>query len=293
MREPVIIFGMHRSGTTLVVELLRRLGFFPGARLEENLEPWFFLRRNEWLLRRAGGAWDHPTPMARLLEDDRFCSEAAELMASEVQHRFFEFTGVRARRKRERLLSEPWGFKDPRSTFTLPVWLRVFPRARLLCVHRHGVDVASSLHLRATRDDPRRSVLDIRPMRSRIKASLRRFELLGHYSESARCQSLQGAFQLWEEYVTQAEAVLEGHPGPKHRVSFERLVREPHSELTAIAELAGLEADEASILGACAGIRADRAFAFASDPKRMALWREVRSSECLKLLSYDQEPGEA
>jgi hypothetical protein len=42
-----------------------------------------------------------------------------------------------------------WGWKDPRNTLTLGLWLRVFPDARVVHVVRHGIDVALSLERRA------------------------------------------------------------------------------------------------------------------------------------------------
>ena len=68
MRPPVFIFGMHRSGTTLLVKLLHELGLFAGNNWDPNAEPWYLLRRNEWILRRAGGAWDRPTPALDFLQ---------------------------------------------------------------------------------------------------------------------------------------------------------------------------------------------------------------------------------
>src|SRR5262249_51761949 len=45
-------------------------------------------------------------------------------------------------------MKQPWGWKDPRNTYTLPIWLDVFPHAKVVHVYRHGVDVAHSLRVR-------------------------------------------------------------------------------------------------------------------------------------------------
>ena len=68
LNPPILITGMHRSGTTLMVKLLRKLGYFPGHRLDSNLESTFFQRLNEWVLKRSGGAWDNPLPIKNLLK---------------------------------------------------------------------------------------------------------------------------------------------------------------------------------------------------------------------------------
>ncbi|MBW1793701.1 MAG: sulfotransferase [Deltaproteobacteria bacterium] len=38
-----------------------------------------------------------------------------------------------------------WGWKDPRTTLTLPLWLKLFPKARIIHVIRNGIDSALSL----------------------------------------------------------------------------------------------------------------------------------------------------
>ena len=62
-RAPVILLGMHRSGTTMMSRLLETLGLFQGSRLEENHEATFFMNVNKALMLRIHGHWDHPAPM--------------------------------------------------------------------------------------------------------------------------------------------------------------------------------------------------------------------------------------
>ena len=63
MSPPVIVVGAHRSGTTMVVEMLEALGLFVGERKDVNHEALFFVRFNEWLMYRSGATWDHPEPV--------------------------------------------------------------------------------------------------------------------------------------------------------------------------------------------------------------------------------------
>jgi len=42
-------------------------------------------------------------------------------------------------------LRYPWGWEDPRHTFMLPLRLSLFPRARVVCIERDGIDVAQLL----------------------------------------------------------------------------------------------------------------------------------------------------
>ncbi len=286
MRPPVILIGMHRSGTTLVVSLLRRLDFFAGARLEENGEPWFFLRRNEWLLRRAGGAWDRPTPVKALLGDPVFRAEVNRLFSRDVASRAFaEFAGGRAR------LDDPWGWKDPRNVFTLDVWRSIFPGARLLYVRRHGVDVAASLVARHRRiRDSGDSVLTRWSLSSRLKAALSPLEFQNHFSLSARCTTLDGAFELWEEYAGEAEAVFAAFDGDKLAVDFENLSRDPKAHARAIATFCGCAVDDGAIDEVASSIDASKALGFARDPTLVRFHERIHERPLMRALGYDASP---
>ena len=109
-KQPVIILGMHRSGTSLVCELLESLGLFVGCDLEDNHESKFFIDLSNQLLTRIGAAWDHPNPFRDFLA----CPEAVRMstmaMGAELaSKRFKKFSG------RESLLQleRSWGWKDP------------------------------------------------------------------------------------------------------------------------------------------------------------------------------------
>ena len=65
--RPIIILGMHRSGTTMIVKMLQEMGLFIGWDLEENYEARFFFSRNETILNSCGGSWDNPKVIDNLL----------------------------------------------------------------------------------------------------------------------------------------------------------------------------------------------------------------------------------
>jgi hypothetical protein len=141
---------MHRSGTTMVTKLLESLGVFMGsAQLPDTSEAISFHLHNVAMLELASATWDQPDPLAELLEADlwreRFASAAESWMH-----------GLSTRKYWGRSLQEDtwnsdgaWGWKDPRNTITLPVWLRLFPRARVVNVVRDADAVANSLRVRS------------------------------------------------------------------------------------------------------------------------------------------------
>src|ERR1700733_2350654 len=68
-RQPVILLGMHRSGTAMIARLLDELGLFQGAELQEDHESVWFLDINDRLLERVNAAWDHPSPIREFLQN--------------------------------------------------------------------------------------------------------------------------------------------------------------------------------------------------------------------------------
>jgi hypothetical protein len=291
---PVILLGTHRSGTTLLLRLLRDLGLFAGARLDTNGEAIFFHRLNEWILRRAGGAWDHPTPVRKLLDDARLRGIAEGIFRRQLESRAFAgFTGSAAHRifNRTHVLTRPWGWKDPRTVFTFRIWESLFPRCRILSIRRNGVDVARSLVERAEEwIGTGIHTLSIRSLVPRLKAALYPLECPGHFYVSARCTTLEEGFALWEEYVEEAEGLFARFEGPKLAVSFEDLVRDPVPALREIAGFCGLDA--AGIRGCATAetIVKGRAFAFLQDAALRRFFDRVRGRRWMRELGYEELP---
>ena len=65
--SPIIITGMHRSGTSLLAKLAKDLGLFAGTKLDPNCESIFFQQLNIWLLQLAGANWSNPIAFNILL----------------------------------------------------------------------------------------------------------------------------------------------------------------------------------------------------------------------------------
>lgn len=138
---PIIIAGMHRAGTSMVARLLEGCGldlggpghFAPPA--PDNRDGYWedlrFVALNDRILDRVGGSWDQPPALppgweaAPELEAER--REAASLVAGRA---------------------EPWGWKDPRTSLTIPFWRRLLPALKVVVCLRNPLEVADSLRAR-------------------------------------------------------------------------------------------------------------------------------------------------
>jgi hypothetical protein len=293
-RPPVIIIGMHRSGTSMITRVLERLGLFVGWRKQGDHEALFFLHLNEWLFRQSGARWDNPEPFEYLLRNEpvrRLCADF--LRFSIGAPRAISFLGPSRYLKYRSIASiaEPWGWKDPRNTFTLPVWLELFPDAKVLHIRRHGIDIAQSI---VTRRNRMCAEAQQRFRRWRPVYALR-FKQRG-FVDTVRCDTVEEGVRLWGEYMQAADVHVRKLSGGSTdgRVADCRAVdikyedvladaRPPLERLAAFCELSPSPA----VLDAAAGmIRSERAYAFEREP---AL-REVatRVSDQLRRYGYHE-----
>ena len=269
--RPVIILGMHRSGTTMVTQFLEQLGLFVGRTKDDNWEARLFQFINDTLMNQCGGGWDNPTPARQLLDNEplvRIVSEYIDKVLSSPHLASYLGVGGYLRHRSLEHLSSPWGWKDPRNIVFLKVWLRLFPKASLIHVRRHGVDVATSLRARVSAivnsGDWRRRRHNIpmflNPVRSRP-------------AFSPRCFHLDGAFSLWEEYQQFGERELQ--VGGHMQIDYETLLQDPVSQTARIADYCRLDVTRTQVASVCRRVKANRAFAYRRKPELAAFAVEV------------------
>lgn len=206
----IAVVGMHRSGTSMVTRMLAGCGLELGP-LHELLGPssenptGYWERRpmvalDDAVLDALGLAWDHvplpPTGDWMQRPELREHLEAArELVASFGEDR-------------------TWGWKDPRSSFTLPLWEAAAGASMdvVACV-RNPLDVAASLAARG--------------------------------GMSARL-----AFSLWHAY---SEAALALARERRHVVThYDSYFADPRAELVRVCGAVGLDPDDAALDAAAA-----------------------------------------
>ena len=255
--------GMHRSGTTMISEMLEQCGLFSGTIKDPNHEALFFHKLNDWLLRQCGATWDHPAPFKNLLENEELRDITEDHVSHALQslkaleylgwNRYFRYRSVRN-------MDEPWGWKDPRNTYTLPLWLDIFPDAKIIHIYRHGVDVANSLQVRQQKvlKAGKETYLKRRPLYSLITKR-------GRFTDSVRCLTLEGGFSLWEEYMQEARRHVSALGGRAIEIRYEEFISNAAGMLKILARFCGLNADDDLLTRIAAQARPGRAYAYTSD----------------------------
>ncbi len=267
LQAPLLILGMHRSGTSLLTDLLSELGLITGWSLN-NEESAFFHRLNLYIERETGGRWDDPEPIARAVEDPALMSRILRFLRREVlSPKVVLYFGVRlfGRYRTLERIDRPWGWKDPRNTFTFDIWRHLFPEARIIHIYRHGVDVAASLRTRE--------------LHSRVHA-------LSRYA-SPRCRTLSGAFSLWRRYVEKAFS-LQPSGGQKaiFHVRYEDLLSDPEPILKRLLDFCGLQPHPNDLRKAVKSVDGRRAFAFRQDSELRAFYERVKDDPWMRSLGY-------
>ena len=267
-KDPLIIAGMHRSGTTLVAKISQKLGVYLGDFVDPNLEAILFQEYNDWILESANARWDKPQSISKLFDNDRELNDLLAHLKKNVSgtNLVKRFLGKKKTFLERNFL---WGWKDPRNSLTLPLWFKLFPQARCLYVYRNGVDVAASLVAREQRfkNDP-----DIAP----------RFL-------SERCKSLEQSFELWEEYHQLFKAQLALCPGiVVEKVCFEKLLHNPQEELENLNKFfSGDPIIENSLLSELISLLdKDKANQFINDDQLQQFFLRKKESRVMKELGY-------
>jgi hypothetical protein len=279
--------GMARSGTSLIAALLQRLGLFLGERrFGADEEATLFYRLNAIMLRQIHGEFDNPAPMRYFLRDAGAVELTVKCLEADLRsYRILSYLGVRRYLKYRSIerYDQPWGWKDPLNTQTLPVWLRLFPQAKIVYLYRNGVDVARSLVALQQRIISQRQ---IRNQKKSARFSTRRHLELFGFKGAVRCASLEGSFSLWEEFVSQAEQTLSQIGNPRMAIRYEDFLADPKTHLTTLRRFCELPDSGSLIDEISRSVDARRSHAFLADPALRSFYARVRDTRWMLHYGY-------
>jgi hypothetical protein len=224
-----VVLGMHKSGTTLVAQLLHGSGI-PMVEMVSSAD---YDTGNKW--ERAStvafdndilaahdveSLWLRPPDAAGLLREEHV-ERARKLVA-----RIDAETAAATRAEGE------WGFKDPRACLAWPVWRRVLAAPRIVGVYRQPGAVVRHYHQHP-------------PPGFRKRALWRwRVELL--------------ALRRWCEYNERILAAIDDAQGASILLSYERLMRDDE-ELARLRRFLGRDFADSRTPGKRAATGADGA----------------------------------
>lgn len=259
---PVIVVGMHGSGSSVVSQILGELGVYMGSQLDSHAEAAEFFQLNEELLYRAGAAWCRSRPMLAMMQQPAFRASGAVRLAAATYGSL-----------RTRFLSDYnpaahalWGWKDPRNSLTLPLWLQLFPHARVLHVLREPEHAARSIHRRAVREADSASAnqgsgkwheaaarMLLYPPAA-VRYVQRSVGQLSAFPTEDPCLDLGHCLELAHDYVNACYRYRD-LGGPRLEVRYEQLLERPLDTVQTLAAFTLGNVPEARIAAATALVR--------------------------------------
>jgi hypothetical protein len=199
-KEHVAIVGMHRSGTSLTSKLLILNGLACGLHAFDidrdagYAENRLVILINDYLLKSNASSYLSSSPVT--IKCNLFKVFFFKLL---VKAEFSQSRGT-------------WGFKDPRTSLTMPIWRTILPRAKLLIVWRE----ASAC----------------------VNSCVRQFSI-----------TEQAAKNLYSRYSSAIEGFLKAYKGEVMETHYESFLQEQEAvaELDRITQWLGLEFSDSTL----------------------------------------------
>ena len=94
--SPIMLAGMHRSGTSMVTNILQKLGLTIGRKLDSNYESLFFQRINIWMMSLLGSSWDCPKSFENIDQEvkENIIVQLNKLLDSRTNSLYFGWSSI-------------------------------------------------------------------------------------------------------------------------------------------------------------------------------------------------------
>lgn len=281
-KAPIIIIGMHRSGTTMLTKILEQMGLFVGHKKRKNYEATFFQHMNKWLLYQANTTWDFPNNFNYIDSEFHafFQTYIEEYLNSPLSVRYWGIrnfiNGVRFDN-----CSFPWSWKDPVNSITLDFWKSVFPEAKIVHIYRNPIDVAQSLKVREGIRNTNRELTS--------GQKIKKYFLNRDYKfvQSYYVQNIDNGIKLWEAYETINRESLKKYAKDSLSIKYESLLKDPIPFLEKLKDHCGLNEMNFNNLDILERLDASKSYQFLKDESLCAKYDEIRHLKLLRDVGYD------
>ena len=284
MKQPVIIIGMHHSGTDLVSELLSHAGIFMGNDIKENGKSELFGKLNEWMFAQAGATWDNPYNFNFV--DEEFSIRVAKVLKGHLRGRHLKPFLDEARRRYSKVekFDFDWAWSDPLNTFTLDIWMKLFTSARIIHVYRNPMDVAASL--KNQNQIFRESVSDGIFKRMKRRNLERRLSNEKLFRLSLRTDNLEESLKLWHQYLDKAMNIEETFGFDTYHICYEDLVRNFKPETEKLFKFLGFSIPDGALLEMQAKVKKEKCFTFLKDDELNEFYQSIKNQSLMTELNY-------
>ena len=189
-QAPILIVGMHNSGTSILAEILHKSGVFLGNNMGHYESHFFSIFINDLLIMGGGSNWAK-LPILSVEEVESFRETIKPFIQKYWVADYLQwgYDGV-----------SKWGIKDPRLCVLLPLYLEIFAEATVIHIRRNPDDVAASLCQRT-----KRGIGKLNDFEHWKQLALEYTERVIHCSDKARAY-----YELeYEKFCTKTEEVTQ------------------------------------------------------------------------------------
>jgi len=278
-KQPIIILGMHRSGTTMITKILENLGLFVGEKKEINHEALFFWEINNWI-------FDLHTARPELPHNMQYTNPKTRQIIEDSLNYY-----IQSSKKKQYLgklhskynsikdIDFPFGWKDPKNTFTVDFWKAIFPNPKIIHIYRNPIDSFSSY---IERDLELKNRFEWN-WKKKLK---RRFLITHNFNNNFRLYNLEQGYQLWQEYVSKALQLKETYPN-YHEIKYETFLENPLHEIEKAIQFCGLSPTKETVNTQIQIINANRAYAFLKNENYRDFYSQIKNDTLLAKLGYN------
>ena len=279
--SPIIIAGMHRAGTSMLTRILDDVGLEFGVMKDSNYESLFFQRINIWMMSLISSSWDSPKEFENIDPKllNHIKSQLYELLDSRSNALYFGWKSLILKKSFLNMQS-PWGWKDPRNTFTLDIWSKIFPDARIVYLIRHPIDIAYSLIKRQQKEIDH----DINSKNS-ISSIIKTLLKINHtnYNSSMLVNSYADCIELIDLYYNQ---IIKQKSDNVLIVKFEDILLNPSDSIKGILQFCNLSTNNISLEWVSSNIIKSKALSYKKDVELIKLEQEF--GDLIYKMGYDK-----
>ena len=279
--SPVLLAGMHRSGTSMVSEILKKSGMELGRNIDTNNESIFFQRINIWMMSLISSSWDFPKSFSDINSNisDDIQLQLHDLLSSRSNSLYFGWKSAIIKNSFMDM-KFPWGWKDPRNTFTAEIWKNIFPDMKIIYLIRHPIDIADSLLRRQKKEI--QSDLQSKKKYSNVAKALLKINHT-NYNSSMIINSHEDCFKLIDLYYNQ---ILSNKIENSIIIRFEDVLSDPEEEIKKIIKFCNMHIDEKILKNIIDKVRKSRSLAYKNNDELLMF--ESKFSELIEKMGYDK-----
>ncbi|MEQ8908115.1 MAG: sulfotransferase [Vicingaceae bacterium] len=283
--QPLIVVGMHRSGTTMLIKLIEQLGVFVGDKKRHNYEATFFQEINRWLLQQANCFWDNPEHFQFV--DEVYFREVERVLEKRLSSlALTEYLGLSKTLQTKSLFKADfhWAWKDPANSITWPVWLDLFPNAKFIHIYRNPFDVALSLQQRELKRGERFKI----DWKKKLKE---RFLIRGfQYQESYRIKKEEEGVELWKSYLQSIKSLKAKLPSEQYlEFKYEEFTVQPIKSLQLLKAYLNIEVSKDKLSQIAGQVHQGSRHNYLTNPKGLDLYEKYKEDKLIVEYQYNKQ----